>query len=165
MPRSPGRECISWEEHTQPLQSFLDTTGFACYNCANVCADRNFSALKRGSQAVLDVAGEVSAKVGFSQGRCPSGGCVRFHGVSCAVLSSARKIEARPWIKAHPFGTLLFDLAADPRQERPLHDPEVEARMIQLLIRLMVENDAPPEQFERLGLQEEYRRSAEAGEE
>jgi arylsulfatase A-like enzyme len=68
------------------------------------------------------------------------------------------RIEARPWIKAHPFGTLLFDLAADPRQEHPLHDPLVEARMIRLLIGLMVDNDAPPEQFERLGLVEEYRR-------
>jgi arylsulfatase A-like enzyme len=74
------------------------------------------------------------------------------------------KIEARPWIKAHPFGTLLFDLEADPRQEHPLHDPQVEARMIGLLIRLMVDNDAPPEQFERLGLLEEYRRFLQAGE-
>jgi len=74
------------------------------------------------------------------------------------------RIESRPWIKAHPFGTLLFDLQADPRQEHPLHDPEVEGRMIQLLIRLMVDNDAPSEQFERLGLQEEYRRFVEAGE-
>jgi arylsulfatase A-like enzyme len=73
------------------------------------------------------------------------------------------KIEACPWIKAHPFGTLLFDLAVDPGQEHPLHDPEVEARMIRLLIRLMVDNDAPPEQFERLGLAEEHRRHMEAG--
>ncbi len=74
------------------------------------------------------------------------------------------KIEARPWIKAHPFGTLLFDLAVDPRQLHPLHDPEVEARMIGLLIRLMVDHDSPPEQFERLGLLEEYRRFREEGE-
>jgi hypothetical protein len=72
------------------------------------------------------------------------------------------KIEARPWIKAHPFGTLLFDLEADPRQEHPLQDPQVEARMIRLLIGLMVDNDAPAEQFERLGLVGEYRRFLEA---
>ncbi len=66
------------------------------------------------------------------------------------------KVEARPWIKAHPFGTLLFDLYTDPRQEHPLDDAEVEAMMIQHLIRLMLANDAPVEQFERLGLQKEY---------
>jgi arylsulfatase A-like enzyme len=62
------------------------------------------------------------------------------------------KIEARPWIKAHSFGTLLFDLQSDPGQENPLTDPEIEAMMIQHLIRLMQANDGPPEQFERLGL-------------
>jgi hypothetical protein len=66
------------------------------------------------------------------------------------------KVEARPWIKAHPFGTLLFDLKTDPRQEQPLNDAEIEAMMIQHLIRLMQENDAPIEQFERLGLAKEY---------
>ncbi len=66
------------------------------------------------------------------------------------------RTEARPWIKAHPFGTLLFDLETDPSQEHPLADPEIEAMMIQHLIRLMVDNDAPPEQFERLGLLEQY---------
>jgi hypothetical protein len=68
------------------------------------------------------------------------------------------RTEARPWIKAHPFGTLLFDLERDPRQEHPLDDPQVEAMMIGHMIRLLVENDAPPEQFERLGLAQEYER-------
>ncbi len=68
------------------------------------------------------------------------------------------RTEARPWIKAHPFGTLLFDLESDPRQERPLEDPEVEGRMKRLLIDLMLANDAPPEQFERLGLSDELTR-------
>jgi arylsulfatase A-like enzyme len=66
------------------------------------------------------------------------------------------KVEARPWIKAHPFGTLLFDLQTDPAQESPLDDPLVEERMIGHLLRLMLANDAPPEQFERLGLVEAY---------
>ncbi|MCL7453575.1 MAG: hypothetical protein M8467_11070, partial [Anaerolineae bacterium] len=56
------------------------------------------------------------------------------------------------------FGTLLFDLERDPKQEHPLDDPQVEAMMIGHLIRLMVDNDAPPEQFERLGLGKEYER-------
>jgi arylsulfatase A-like enzyme len=56
----------------------------------------------------------------------------------------------------YPFGTLLFDLEADPRQEHPMQDPVVEARMIEHLVRLMKENDAPTEQFTRFGL-DEYR--------
>jgi len=56
-------------------------------------------------------------------------------------------------IKTHDFGTLLFDLENDPGQERPLDDPEVEAKMIAHLDRLMRENDAPPEQWKRLGIE------------
>jgi hypothetical protein len=48
--------------------------------------------------------------------------------------------------------TLLFDLQSDPGQEQPIEDPEVEAMMVTHLVRLMQENDAPPEQYERLGL-------------
>ena len=48
--------------------------------------------------------------------------------------------------------TLLFDLAEDPGQDHPLDDPAAEARMIEHLVRLMRESDAPPEQYERLGL-------------
>jgi arylsulfatase A-like enzyme len=69
------------------------------------------------------------------------------------------RTEARPWIKAHPFGTMLFDLESDPRQERPLQDPEVEAWMKRLLLDLMLANDAPVEQFARLGLSAELSRS------
>ncbi|EEN5923891.1 hypothetical protein GIS72_09925 [Salmonella enterica] len=50
------------------------------------------------------------------------------------------------------FGHLLFDLRDDPQQQHPIHDEAIEARMINLLIRLMKENDAPAEQYRRLGL-------------
>ena len=63
------------------------------------------------------------------------------------------KIPAgRSGSKAFDFGTLLFDLENDPGQERPLDDPETEERMIRLLVSLMKHNDAPLEQYERLGL-------------
>jgi arylsulfatase A-like enzyme len=52
----------------------------------------------------------------------------------------------------HAMGNLLYDLESDPGQEHPLADADVEARMVDLLIRLMQENDAPAEQYERLGL-------------
>lgn len=48
--------------------------------------------------------------------------------------------------------TLLFDLQADPEQAQPIRDEAIERRMLDHLVRLMKENDAPGEQFERLGL-------------
>jgi len=62
------------------------------------------------------------------------------------------KIPARAWTNPHQFGTLLFDLEQDPAQEHPIEDAAVEERMTAHLVRLMRENDAPEEQFERLGL-------------
>jgi arylsulfatase A-like enzyme len=62
------------------------------------------------------------------------------------------KTAARPWVNPHAFGTLLFDLARDPRQERPIQDEAVEQRMVEHMTRLMRANDAPVEQYERLGL-------------
>jgi len=51
-----------------------------------------------------------------------------------------------------PMETLLFDLEADPAQDHPIEDPAVEARLVAEMVRLMQKNDAPPEQYERLGL-------------
>jgi arylsulfatase A-like enzyme len=48
--------------------------------------------------------------------------------------------------------TLLFDLQADPSQEASIDDPGVEQTMIDHMLRLMHENDAPDEQFRRVGL-------------
>ncbi len=50
------------------------------------------------------------------------------------------------------FETLLFDTGSDPGQLTPLQDAAAEARMSELLVDLMRANDAPDEQFERLGL-------------
>lgn len=51
--------------------------------------------------------------------------------------------------------TTLYDLQSDPKQEHPIQDPTVECRMTELLVRLMRENDAPDEQYARLGLTKE----------
>jgi arylsulfatase A-like enzyme len=51
------------------------------------------------------------------------------------------------------FKTLLYDVEKDPQQTAPISDPAVEKRMVAHLVRLMKECEAPPEQFERLGLQ------------
>jgi arylsulfatase A-like enzyme len=52
----------------------------------------------------------------------------------------------------HEFGTLLFDLENDYGQSSPVEDEEAESAMKDLLIREMRRLDAPPDQFERLGL-------------
>jgi len=62
------------------------------------------------------------------------------------------QIPGRPWQKSHEFGTLLYDLESDPAQENPIRDPEVEERLTERLLHLMRRNEAPPEQYERLGL-------------
>ena len=49
-------------------------------------------------------------------------------------------------------GDMLFDLEHDPRQMTPLKDPETEQRMKNAMIRLMEENETPPDQYIRLGL-------------
>ena len=48
--------------------------------------------------------------------------------------------------------TRLYDVEADPRQEAPLDDPELEAQMVEHMRALMVANDAPKEAFTRLAL-------------
>ena len=55
-------------------------------------------------------------------------------------------------VDASSFGTLLFDLQEDPRQTTPLSNPGDEARMVEQLMSLMSDCEAPPEQYERLGL-------------
>jgi arylsulfatase A-like enzyme len=63
------------------------------------------------------------------------------------------KIPGQMWAGGHmDRRTLLFDLATDPGQKQPLKDPQAEKLMIDHLLRLLRENDAPQEQFARLGL-------------
>jgi arylsulfatase A-like enzyme len=65
---------------------------------------------------------------------------------------STMKIRARSFVDPHSFGTMLFDLEGDHGQTKPLVDDEIERRMIRLLVERMGANDAPLEQYERLGL-------------
>lgn len=48
--------------------------------------------------------------------------------------------------------TLLFDLARDPGQTASVEDPDLEQQMIAHLQREMAAVDAPPEQYDRLGV-------------
>lgn len=63
------------------------------------------------------------------------------------------KIKSDGWnLNPYEFGTMLFDLHKDPEQRYPIMDKEVEDMMRNLMVRLMKMNDAPKEQYERLGL-------------
>jgi hypothetical protein len=51
-----------------------------------------------------------------------------------------------------PYGDLLFDLSTDPEQNNLITDnPSLKKEMDEKLRTLMKENDAPKEQFQRLG--------------
>jgi len=66
----------------------------------------------------------------------------------CPVL----RVPGRAWAAAHPFGNLLFDVQADPKQLNPLQDEAIEAMMTEKMVSLMQANDSPVDQYERLGL-------------
>ena len=68
----------------------------------------------------------------------------------CRVL----RMNGQPWGNPGGYGTLLFDLVADPGQLMPVDDTKAEAMMIEHLLRLMRDTDAPAEQYERLGMAE-----------
>jgi arylsulfatase A-like enzyme len=48
---------------------------------------------------------------------------------------------------------LLFDVQADPQQQSPIHDPAAERRMIERMVHHMQASEAPPEQYQRVGLE------------
>ncbi len=52
----------------------------------------------------------------------------------------------------HEFPTMLFDLSKDYRQESPIENSQIEAKLTEEMGRLMGDHDAPKEQYERLGL-------------
>lgn len=62
------------------------------------------------------------------------------------------RLNGRAMGSPFAFGTLLYDLAEDPEQARPLNDPALELRMAQLLVEAMRANSAPDSQYQRLGL-------------
>ena len=62
------------------------------------------------------------------------------------------RTTSRNWINPYIYGSYLFDLQNDPLQEHPIFDSEIEKRMIKLMRKEMEKNDAPIEQYERLGI-------------
>ena len=56
--------------------------------------------------------------------------------------------------RADPFKTQLFDLEADPGQLNPYRDAGIESRLIDEMKTLMATNEAPPEQYSRLAIEQ-----------
>ena len=68
----------------------------------------------------------------------------------CPVM----KIKGKDKYKVGAFGNLLYDVEHDPGQLKPLCDEAAEREMIRKMAKLMEENDCPPEQYARLGIED-----------
>ena len=62
------------------------------------------------------------------------------------------RIPAGPAGSPSAYGTRLYDLVNDPDQRNPLSDPDLELRMVELLLAALRDSDAPADQYQRLGL-------------
>jgi arylsulfatase A-like enzyme len=74
---------------------------------------------------------------------------------NCRILKINAQHTFKKWqdnYQVHSVGNLLFDLENDPQQLVPINNSKIESKMIEHMVRLMKQNDAPSEQFERLGL-------------
>ncbi|MDR2433091.1 MAG: sulfatase [Treponema sp.] len=66
--------------------------------------------------------------------------------------NSSRCIDNNDLLNAANFGDKLFDIRNDPHEEKKLYDIAAETCMANLLMRAMRENEAPDEQYKRIGL-------------
>jgi hypothetical protein len=65
---------------------------------------------------------------------------------------STLRIRGSDSLVSRNLDTMLFDLASDPQQQHPYHDPQVVQRLVASMRRMMAAHDAPAEQYERVGL-------------
>lgn len=72
----------------------------------------------------------------------------------CPVLKLPfpSKVGAPIFCNSFQFANLLWDLETDPGQENPVEDPNLEAEMVNVLVGVLKASDAPPELYERIGL-------------
>lgn len=68
------------------------------------------------------------------------------------ALKDARRIPTDDNDTFGDLGTRLFDLDADPNQERPLRDEDVEMRLLAAVVAIFEAHDAPAEIYSRYGL-------------
>jgi hypothetical protein len=105
----------------------------------------------------------LATPFGFTRG-CPvlripkksNFGSTDFSFLLSDTSNSSRRIDNNDLLNAANFGDKLFNIKNDPRQEKELDDITAEARMANLLVRAILENEAPEEQYERIGLQKKH---------
>lgn len=71
----------------------------------------------------------------------------------CFDHTNVLKIKSSGFMSSYRFGNKLFDLQTDSTQSKPLDDINLELEMIEKMRKVMVENEAPSEQYERIGIQ------------
>ncbi|MEY8446294.1 sulfatase-like hydrolase/transferase [Enterococcus ratti] len=65
------------------------------------------------------------------------------------------ELAVSTFIDSYSVGHLLFDLKEDPKQENPLNNPELEKKMMEQLVKMMDQIEAPTSEYVRLGLLED----------
>lgn len=72
-----------------------------------------------------------------------------------AIFNATRNLYSdRDFTSIYYNSTMLFDLLTDPEQKCPIHDSNIEDHLCQAMKKMMKDNQAPKEQFERIGLAE-----------
>ena len=71
----------------------------------------------------------------------------------CPVMKI--EVTEQGFINPAQFGSKLFDLTQSPNQEEEINNIDVEMKMLEMIRKKMLTNEAPSEQFERLGLFQE----------
>lgn len=62
------------------------------------------------------------------------------------------KIPQKNGISTYWFGSALYDLENDPQQKCPIENKEVEMRLLKQMREMMIANEAPDEQYVRMGI-------------
>ena len=72
--------------------------------------------------------------------------------VSYAALPEAKRVPMNDGLGFADTETTLYDLATDPRQEKPFRDATIEARLLTFAIAELARHDTPPEVYSWYGL-------------
>lgn len=70
----------------------------------------------------------------------------------CRTLKIDMSAHNSPYNNPYRYGNRLYDLEKDPGQRTPLVDTATELRLVNRMMELMGRNDAPAEQYQRMGL-------------
>lgn len=87
--------------------------------------------------------------VRFSESEMEAAKLMTLEGVAkCPLI----QVPAQPFVNAYWYGDLLFDLTADPEEFRPVNNNTLKIKLMNDMLRLMHQNNAPIEQYRRIGL-------------